>query len=557
MVDVVGRAKVIIEGDVDTASVSGAGSKIESVLKKGALTAGAGVATIIGVGLAKGFQRLSSIEDAQAKLTGLGVSAKNVTKSMQNALAAVKGTAFGLGDAATVAAQLIAAGAKPGKELEAQLKTVANTAAAAGISLEDMGSIYAKAMTQANGVQNDVLGQLQDKGIPIYQKLAEQLHVTAGEVFKLASDGKISFDEFAAAAKDASGRVAYEMGQTVSGSFQNMLAALGRLGAAFLGPGFKDTPDLLNAIGRAFDNAIPHAEAWGQKLRDIVNSDTSQKLLDLIKLLNQTPETPVGTGTVLAPGAETPKGVFDQPSIDQGARDAATGAWGVFLEQWKTQTLENGEQLGDIIAAVFKGTIKDKIFEVLTHEDIGSVLVAAFQKTWKGFDEWFIEITEDFRTSFWDWWHDAESLIGSIPKRLTSKVNEWRQAGHDLITSFFEGLQTKISGGLDDFISALKTKLNNSLGLPRTIPIPFGPDIKIPGFAGGVRDFSGGLARVGEQGPELVYLPPGSDVYSNAESQQMGGFTYAPVFMGPTTSAERLQEMDWTWRFAPRNGVPA
>lgn len=37
----------------------------------------------------------------------------------------------------------------------------------------------------------------------------------------------------------------------------------------------------------------------------------------------------------------------------------------------------------------------------------------------------------------------------------------------------------------------------------------------LPGFAGGVRNFSGGLAVVGERGPELVDLPGGSSVYPN------------------------------------------
>jgi tape measure domain-containing protein len=46
---------------------------------------------------------------------------------------------------------------------------------------------------------------------------------------------------------------------------------------------------------------------------------------------------------------------------------------------------------------------------------------------------------------------------------------------------------------------------------------------KIPGFANGVRNFSGGLAVVGERGPELVNLPAGSDVFSNQESRAMGG----------------------------------
>lgn len=38
---------------------------------------------------------------------------------------------------------------------------------------------------------------------------------------------------------------------------------------------------------------------------------------------------------------------------------------------------------------------------------------------------------------------------------------------------------------------------------------------KIPGFASGVENFGGGLAIVGEQGPELVHLPGGSSVTPN------------------------------------------
>lgn len=47
----------------------------------------------------------------------------------------------------------------------------------------------------------------------------------------------------------------------------------------------------------------------------------------------------------------------------------------------------------------------------------------------------------------------------------------------------------------------------------------------VPGFQGGVRNFQGGLAVVGERGPELVNLPPGSDVFSNARSRSMAGTT--------------------------------
>lgn len=51
---------------------------------------------------------------------------------------------------------------------------------------------------------------------------------------------------------------------------------------------------------------------------------------------------------------------------------------------------------------------------------------------------------------------------------------------------------------------------------------PYGKYANVPGFATGVENFSGGLALVGEQGPELVDLPGGSSVHPGALS---GGLT--------------------------------
>lgn len=51
----------------------------------------------------------------------------------------------------------------------------------------------------------------------------------------------------------------------------------------------------------------------------------------------------------------------------------------------------------------------------------------------------------------------------------------------------------------------------------------FDPKTGIPTFATGVRNFGGGLAVVGEEGPELVNLPKGSDVFNNSESRAMMG----------------------------------
>jgi phage-related tail protein len=41
-------------------------------------------------------------------------------------------------------------------------------------------------------------------------------------------------------------------------------------------------------------------------------------------------------------------------------------------------------------------------------------------------------------------------------------------------------------------------------------------NLGIPGFAEGVKGFGGGMAVVGENGPELVNLPRGADVIPNS-----------------------------------------
>ena len=104
-----------------------------------------------------GFQRALAIENAQAKLKGLGHDAKSVSEIMNNALASVKGTAFGLGDAATVAATLSAAGIKSGDQMTNVLKTVADTAQISGRSLTDIGTIFSSVAARGKLQGDDML----------------------------------------------------------------------------------------------------------------------------------------------------------------------------------------------------------------------------------------------------------------------------------------------------------------------------------------------------------------------------------------------------------------
>ena len=245
------------------------GSRLGAGLKTGAKVAGAAVASILGVALTKGFARMSAIENAQASLTGLGNSAEDVSAIMKNALAAVKGTAFGMDEAASTAAGAVAAGIKPGEDLEKVLRLVGDAATIGGASMGEMGAIFNKVAT-SNKVQGDVIAQLNDRGIPIVQMLGKQLGVTAEEVTKMAAKGEIGFDTFRAAMEDGLGGAALKSGETTAGAWKNMLAALSRIGAGLLGGVFPYFKTVFTGITGMLDNLegklTPLANAFGKEL---------------------------------------------------------------------------------------------------------------------------------------------------------------------------------------------------------------------------------------------------------------------------------------------------
>ena len=88
-----------------------------------------GIGTAVaGMAIKGGISRQLQIEDATAKLVGLGHNTETVTTIMDSAMASVKGTAFGMGDAASLAASAVAAGIAPGEDLTRVLKLTGDAA---------------------------------------------------------------------------------------------------------------------------------------------------------------------------------------------------------------------------------------------------------------------------------------------------------------------------------------------------------------------------------------------------------------------------------------------
>lgn len=253
-----GIAKALKGADVEAAKTGqsmGAklSDKLQGTLKKGAMGAGVAAGGFLAAGITKGIGRLNSIEQAEAKLKGLGNSTKQVGSIMENALASVNGTAFGLEEAASSAAGLVAAGIKPGKQLETTLKTVADTATIAGASMQDMGTIFGSVAARGK-LQGDDMLQLLSRGVPVLQLLAEETGKTSAEISDMVSKGEIDFATFEAAMRRGMGGAALEAGNTAQGAFRNMWAAAGRFGATLAGPFYKQSVGAFKGVTDALDN---------------------------------------------------------------------------------------------------------------------------------------------------------------------------------------------------------------------------------------------------------------------------------------------------------------
>lgn len=346
-----GIAKAL-EASEATAAVKGnsLGEKLSGgvgkAFKTGALATGAAAGGLLATSFAKGMGRLTSIENAQAKLSGLGNSAETVSSVMDSALAAVKGTAHGMGEAATTAASMVAAGIKPGKELEQVLKTVGDTATIAGRQMDDVGLIFGSIAARGK-LQGDDMLQLMSSGIPVLQLLAEETGKTSAEISDMVSKGQIDFATFERAMREGVGGAALDAGNTFQGATANFGAALGRLGATGLTPFFDLTKQGLGAATSAVDalegklkpvagtvsdflegTVIPGVKQAATAVQEFAQSDTGQELFSGAR---QGIEGLVRAGEALLPVV-----VDVATTLAQAGGALGVGTWDLFVGALRT-----------------------------------------------------------------------------------------------------------------------------------------------------------------------------------------------------------------------------
>jgi hypothetical protein len=153
------------------------------------------------------------------------------------------------------------------------------------------------------------------------------------------------------------------------------------------------------------------------------------------------------------------------------------------------------------------------------------------------------EINKETAQSLTTLYQSAFSQIGqSIGEALASGGNVLKAALESVIHLIGKGLQI-IGEGLIALgnIKSVIEKLGFTpgptaiiAGIVAVAAGAFLQNFKIPGFANGVNNFSGGMALVGERGPELVRLPTGSDVIPNHRLNSLNATDNRQVFIPNT-----------------------
>lgn len=235
-----------------------------------------------------GISRALSIEAAEAKLTGLGHTGDELTAIMANCSAAVTGTSYGLGEAATAAGVLAAAGVEAGdglNDMQGVLSTVASVATVSGREFGEISSIFGKVAAYGK-LTTETMQQLMDSGIPVLSMLAEHYGVTTEAMQEMVTAGEVDFATFNEVMNENMGEAAQVCGQTFPAALKNLKAALSKIGAAAATPALESLRQIILALNKVINDFVPTANELGAALSDKLAGPT-QRAIDFISRLHE------------------------------------------------------------------------------------------------------------------------------------------------------------------------------------------------------------------------------------------------------------------------------
>lgn len=136
-------------------------------------------------------------------------------------------------------------------------------------------------------------------------------------------------------------------------------------------------------------------------------------------------------------------------------------------------------------------------------------------------------------------------IIAGVAQGIANFIATVKDMAGQVVNGFnsmVNGIKNAVSGVYEAIVSPFRNAFNwvrdNAGRIGDSVKsIGGGFKFDLPKFASGVQNFGGGMAIVGERGPELVNLPRGADVIPNNQIGSMGGSTTVNISINSVYSA--------------------
>lgn len=517
------KASSVLKGFGDR--VEGFGSTLAGVAKKASIAFGA--AAVAATGFA--VKSAADFEQTRIGLENMLGSADKARDLLSKISKFAAQTPFEFPELAQATRQLVAFGFSAEDAFDT-MQQLGDVSAAVGAPINDLAYLMGTLRTQGRAFTIDIR-QFAQRGIPIYEYLAKVLGKSEAEISKMIEAGKIGFPEVQKAFEAMTGEggkfhdTMAKQSKSLSGLFSTLKDNIGLAARELVGiteqgdikpgslfdflrkgltkitedlpkaiQGIKDffaevKPDLLNAFVQAMEYLSPKFTALGDALRENVVPHLKDLWENVIKPLVPA----LGVGLVGAIGFLTDAiiwltDVFDelvkvyqekiQPSLMALWNSVVTELLPAFKELWP-EIKEVGKVLGGIVFTTFITGVWITINAI-------NLLIKAFA--------WLVDAYNWAREEASKNWQKIGAIVGGVLSGIGGAI------------MWVIGL-TK---SLFDWLDRVGDKL------------PKGG--KLPGYATGTSYAPGGMAMVGERGPELVNLPRGAQVIpADKTARMMGG----------------------------------
>lgn len=264
-------------------TISGIGSPIKNVggnltdwITKPALVAGGAVTAMFG-GL--GAKRLIGLDNAKAKLEGMGYSAQEVEGITTEVTEAISGGMMTMAEGTDTAAGAMAAGVERGEELARYLQLVDAAAVGANRPVNEMAMIFNR--VQGSGkLMTEELNMIEDSMPGFSSTLAEHLNVPYEEMRKMVTEGEVTSEQFLDVMEGYAGGAAEAYSKTFEGMGKNALAYVGILGETMLESVFEDGKEGMARLIELLKS--PEALAAAQRIGEALKS-ALDKIVEFIR----------------------------------------------------------------------------------------------------------------------------------------------------------------------------------------------------------------------------------------------------------------------------------